>query len=187
MEKNLSKRRFSDRSKMRSSSRGGSKAWHYCWGYGVLTKRVLAWLYSRLPNKQLKESDADISTQPMDRAANPRCWIREDWKKLRRRAILEEDQQSQLIWIPEIFQTLDHQPGTIHQLIWGSQHTYSRGLPALCSFRNDAPNSQETGGPREFRGQVWWGVGTSTWTQGGGDDRWDVEQSKSRQGRGRGE
>jgi hypothetical protein len=28
-----------------------------------------------------------------------------------------EDQQSQLIWIPEISQTLDHQPGSIQQLI----------------------------------------------------------------------
>jgi hypothetical protein len=32
-------------------------------------------------------------------------------------------QQSQLIWTPEISQTLDHQPGSIHQLIWGPQHT----------------------------------------------------------------
>jgi hypothetical protein len=34
------------------------------------------------------------------------------------------------------------------------QHTHSRALPGLCSFRDDAPNPQETGGPREFRGQV---------------------------------
>jgi hypothetical protein len=36
---------------------------------------------------------------------------------------------------------------------------YSRGLPGLCSFRDDAPNPQETGGPREFRGQVGGGEG----------------------------
>ena len=29
-----------------------------------------------------------------------------------------------------------------------------RGLPGLCSFRDDASNPQETKGPREFRGQV---------------------------------
>jgi hypothetical protein len=29
----------------------------------------------------------------------------------------EEDQQSQFIWNPEISQTLDHQTGSIHQLI----------------------------------------------------------------------
>jgi hypothetical protein len=31
---------------------------------------------------------------------------------------------------------------------------YSRGLPGLYSFRDDAPNPQETVGPRKFRGQV---------------------------------
>jgi hypothetical protein len=35
----------------------------------------------------------------------------------------------------------------------------SRGLLGLCSFRDDAPNPQETGGLREFRGQVGWGWG----------------------------
>jgi hypothetical protein len=34
---------------------------------------------------------------------------------------------------------------------------YSRGL--LCWIRDDAPNPQETGGPREFRGLVEWGMG----------------------------
>jgi hypothetical protein len=49
-----------------------------------------------------------------------------------------------------------------------NEHTYSRGLQGLCSFRDDAPNPQETGGPREFRGQVACAVGTSTWRQGMG-------------------
>jgi hypothetical protein len=34
-------------------------------------------------------------------------------------------------------------------------------------IRDDAPNSQETGGPREFRGQAGWGVGASRWRQVG--------------------
>jgi hypothetical protein len=55
--------------------------------------------------------------------------------------------------------TLDHQTDNIHQLIWGSQHTYSRGLSGLCSFRDDAPNPQECGGSKLFRGQVNWGWG----------------------------
>jgi hypothetical protein len=38
------------------------------------------------------------------------------WKKLRRRATLKEDQQSQLTG-PEVSQTLVHQPRIIHQLI----------------------------------------------------------------------
>jgi hypothetical protein len=33
-------------------------------------------------------------------------------------------------------------------------------------------------GPREFRDQVGWGVGTSMWRQVGGEEVWDVEQSE---------
>jgi hypothetical protein len=35
------------------------------------------------------------------------------------------------------------------------QHICSRELLGLDLIREDAPNSQETGGPREFRGLVW--------------------------------
>jgi hypothetical protein len=45
---------------------------------------------------------------------------------------------------PEISQTQDHQKDSIHQLIWGLQHTYSRGLPGLYSFRDEATIPQET-------------------------------------------
>jgi hypothetical protein len=50
-------------------------------------------------------------------------------------------------------------PNTAYQRIWGHQHTYNRVLLGLCSFRDDASNRQETGGPREFRGQGEWGWG----------------------------
>jgi hypothetical protein len=56
-----------------SSSRG-PKAWHYYWGYGLLTKRGLSWLPSERSNKQLKELDADNYTQPMDRSSWP-LWL----------------------------------------------------------------------------------------------------------------
>jgi hypothetical protein len=42
----------------------------------------------------------------------------------------------------------------------------SRGLPGPCSFRDDAPNPQEAGGPREL--ELRWG--------GGGEEVWDMEQ-----------
>jgi hypothetical protein len=35
----------------------------------------------------------------------------------------------------------------------------------------------ETGGPREFSGQVGWKVGASMWSQDG-EEIWDLEQSK---------
>jgi hypothetical protein len=73
-----------------------------------------------------------------------------------------------LNWTPEIFQTLDHQTDSIHQMIWSPQHTYSRGLLGLCSFRHDAPNPKETGRPAsgslESGGVV---AGASTWRPGG--------------------
>ena len=51
--------------------------------------------------------------------------------------------------------------------------------PGLYSFRDDAPNLQETLGPREFRGQVGWRMRTSMWRQQGGEEIWDVESSES--------
>jgi hypothetical protein len=51
--------------------------------------------------------------------------------------------------------------------------------------REDAPNPQETGGPREFRGLVVVvGVRISLWRQGSGEEVWDVEQSEGGPGGG---
>jgi hypothetical protein len=83
------------------SSIGGPKAWHYYGGYEVLTKMNLSWLTSRRPNKQLKEMQIFAPNQWTE-AADPCCWIREGWKNLRRRVILQEGQQSQLNGTPEI-------------------------------------------------------------------------------------
>jgi hypothetical protein len=44
----------------------------------------------------------------------------------------------------------------------------------VCSFRDDAPNPQETGGPREFRGQVGWALGASMWRWGGVERRCEM-------------
>jgi hypothetical protein len=55
------------------------------------------------------ESDAYICIQPMDRSSWSLLLNRGGWKKLRRRAVPQKDQQLQLIWTPAISQTLDHQ------------------------------------------------------------------------------
>jgi hypothetical protein len=73
------------------------------------------------------------------------------------------------LWTSEISQTLDHQPGSICQLILAPQHTYSRGLLDLDSVREDAPNPQETGSPREIQGLVGWGLGVGDWGHPHGD------------------
>jgi hypothetical protein len=65
------------------------------------------------------------------------------------------------------------------------QHIYSRGLLDLGSVREDTPNPQENGGPREFRGLVVRGLlGCG---QGGGDILMEMGvevQSEGEPGRG---
>ena len=131
MERSLWKRRSSDRPWVRYSSRWGSIAWHYYWGYGMLTKRNLSWLPSEGPNKQLKEWDADICIQPIDRSN----WSLLCWRMLKEAEDKHDSVGGPVVLvnlIPKTFQTLDHQTDSIHQLIWGPQHTYRRGLPGLC-------------------------------------------------------
>ena len=61
----------------------------------MLADRRLAWLPSEKSNKEVRVSDADTSTQPMDRSQRP-LWLNwgESWKKLRKRADPWEDQYS---------------------------------------------------------------------------------------------
>jgi hypothetical protein len=47
-------------------------------------------------------------TSNCQKLLTPVVELGKSWKKLRRRAALEEDQQSQLTWNPETSQTLDH-------------------------------------------------------------------------------
>jgi hypothetical protein len=52
------------------------------------------------------------------------------------------------------------------------QHKYNRGLSGLCSFRDDAPNPQETGSQWGWR----WGIHVET--RWGRKEVWDVLQSE---------
>jgi len=143
--------------KMELSLRGGSKAWHYHWYYGVLTDRSLAWLPCKRPNNQLTETDL-LATNGL-KWGTPVIQLGETgWKKLRMRVSLLEDQKPQLTWTPEISQTLSHHhPSSIYQLVQGPGHIYSRGPPGLASVSEDAPNPQETWGLREWGDQSGWG------------------------------
>jgi hypothetical protein len=56
---------------------------------------------------------------------DPCGWIRERVEEAEEGETLQEDQQSQITWTLKISQTLDHQPGSIHQMKWGPQHIYT--------------------------------------------------------------
>jgi hypothetical protein len=87
-------------------------------------------------------------------AGDPCGWTREKLKNLRRRKTPWKNQQSQITWTTKISQTLSYQSWSIHQLIWGRQHMYSRGLLGLDQSEKvhltlkwlEAPGNEE----------IWW-------------------------------
>ena len=150
-----------------SSSGRSPKAWHYYWYYGVLTNRNLSWLPAERPNKKLKESMQIFTSNQWTEAGDPCGWIREKLEVAK-----EEDDP---IGRPAVSTNLD-QPGSIYQLICGSQHI-NRGLPGLDSVREDAPNHQETWVPIEWWYLMgwWWGLSTSSFGVEWKTDVWNQD------------
>jgi hypothetical protein len=75
------KKKSIDWPKMGSSSKGGPKAWHYYWGYGMLTKRDLSWLPPKDPTSCWKSQMQLFAPNQSTEAAEPCCWIREKLKE----------------------------------------------------------------------------------------------------------
>jgi hypothetical protein len=110
MEKSLRKRRSRDRSKWRSSSKGGPKDWHYYWSYGMLTKKgpiMMALWKTQAPAERVTCRYLYLTNG--QKLLTPVVELGKNWKKLTRKATLQEDQQSQLTWTSEISQTLSQQ------------------------------------------------------------------------------
>ena len=57
-------------------------------------------------------------------------------KQLKGMITPQEDQQYQLTWTPWSFQSLTHQPKSIHWLVWGPRYICGRGLPYLVSWKS---------------------------------------------------
>ena len=104
----------------------------------MLTDRSLAWLPSERPNKQLKESDADIYTQPMDRSQGS-LW-------LNRKMLKEAEEEGDSIGRPAVSTNLDpqdlsdtepptrqHTPADMRQSTHIQERTAWSGLSQRCT------------------------------------------------------
>jgi hypothetical protein len=87
------------------------KAWHFYWGYEVITKGDLSWLPSERPNKQLKVSDVFALNQWAE-ADDPCGWIREKLDEAEEEDTVGESALSTKLCsppsVPQNSQTLDH-------------------------------------------------------------------------------
>jgi hypothetical protein len=129
----------------------------------VETKRDLSWLPSKRLTSSLNNQMQVFTLNQWIEVADPCGWIREKLEEA------EEEgnpvgQPAVSTWIPEISQTLDHQPGSIHQLIWGPQHIYNKGLLDLGSVREDDSRNWR---PQGVGSIVGLGVGVSSWWRQG--------------------
>jgi hypothetical protein len=82
-------------------------------------------------------------------AADPYSWIRESLKEAEKKGDPAGGPAVSINLNPQNLSNTGSSTRHHTQVIWGPQHTYSRGLLCLASVKDDTPNPQETGGPRE--------------------------------------
>ena len=112
-------KKFQKQAQIRIQLKGLSLSWYCFWGYGPLTLKNLLFLHSGRPNKQLKESDADICTQPIYWSSWPLYVEFEKAKGSWEKCDLVAGPTFSVNGHPEISQILDHQISSILQLIQG--------------------------------------------------------------------
>lgn len=104
-------------------------------------------------HKQLKKADADAFC-PWTKAGHPCGLIRERLEKAAEEGDLVGRWAILTNLNPPLLSDTKPQPGSLHQLIWGLGHIYSRELPGLVSVKEKAPKPWETWGTREWGGVV---------------------------------
>jgi hypothetical protein len=140
VETRVRKRRSSDWPKLQSIPRGGSKAWHYYWCYGVLIDRSLACLLSRGPTSSWESQMLILTSNQWRKVRDPCGWIRE--------SLEEAEEGGDPIGRPAV---------STNQYLWDfwaiNQAAYTSWFKApthtLASMSEDAPNPWEIWGHRE--------------------------------------
>jgi hypothetical protein len=97
MERFLRKRRSSDRPRVDPAQGEASRPDTITETIGSLQKGIYHDCPPKYPASSWKSQMQIFAPNQWTETTVPFCWIREGWKKLRRKAILQEDQKSQII------------------------------------------------------------------------------------------
>ena len=175
--KSLRKRRFSNRPKLESRSRGWPKVSHYYWGYTVLTKEIYHGCPPTEPRSTWKSQIQIFTSNQWTEAADSYGWIREKLK--------DAEEQSDPVAGPAVSSNLgiwdladtgpptrQHTPADKRTPTHIQQRTAGLGM-----VREDAFNAQEIWSFGDWRGLIrWeWRVGVILIVTGVGEKKvWDV-------------
>jgi hypothetical protein len=179
MEKRLRERWSCDWPNSGSISWVGTKAWHYYCCFDVLTDRSLAWLSSGGPTSSSPRQEQIFTPIHWTEVGNPYGWIRGTIKE----AEGDGDPKGKpaVSMNSDPFELPETEPPTRQNTWTGSKppaHIQQRTAWSGFSGK-DAPNPQETWGPREGWGLV---VGGHSLGDGGGGMGWGTVGRGTRRG-----